>query len=106
LSNDSKHHTRNCHVLIIPSFDDNGNTEDWCSTPFNPTFRRVCSSVALVKPSNAKKNSEEIIELLGLELAAYYAGGTNDNANDAQREIIDTFNFIMEEVGRSANKSI
>ena len=106
-SDDSKHHKRNRHVLIISSFDLGcESSKDWCITPVNPTFRQFCSSVNMVKSSNALKNSEEMIDLLGLEVASYYAGGTNDNAGDAQKEIVDTFDYIMKEVGESEDETI
>jgi hypothetical protein len=36
--------------------------------------------------------------MLGLETAAYYGGGTNDNAPDAQLEILTMFDLIMDKV--------
>ena len=36
--------------------------------------------------------------MLGIETAAWYAGGCNDNANDAQAEIRSTFDHIMRKV--------
>ena len=94
-SDDSKHFKLNRHVLIISTFDGGNESYDWCSSPTDPTFRHVCSSPPMVKSSNAQKNADEIIQLLGLENASYYLGGCNDNASDAQNEILMTHTIIM-----------
>lgn len=77
---------------------------DWCSSPVDPTFRHVCSSPSMVKSSHSKKNAEEIIPLLGLEKAAFYLGGTNDNASNAQHEILMTHSIIMDALETSDNE--
>ena len=91
-SDDSEHHNRNRHVLIISN-----NTSDEVLNP-QPSYRHVTSSANNVKSSNASKNAEAIIGMLGVRHAAYYGGGTNDNAGDAQKEILTTFENIMREV--------
>jgi len=90
------HFKLNRHVLIISIFDSGVESMDWCSSPVDPTFRHVCSSPSMVKSSHSKKNAEEIIPLLGLEKAAFYLGGTNDNASNAQHEILITHSIIMD----------
>ena len=109
-SDDSKHFKLNRHVLVISSFDDDKESVDWCCSPVDPTFRHVCSSPSMVKSSNAQKNADEIIDLLGLPYAAWYLGGCNDNASDAQNEIFMTHQIIMKACedsdDASVNKSI
>eukprot|EP00956_Cyclotella_meneghiniana_P037811 scaffold144929_cov46-Cyclotella_meneghiniana.AAC.1 len=58
----------------------------------------ITSAVSNVKSSNAEVNANEIVDLLGIETAVWYAGGCNDNANDAQAEIRSTFDHIMRKV--------
>jgi hypothetical protein len=81
LSNDSEHYSRNRHVLIISS---NNSTS---ISILEPSFRHVTSSVNEVKSNNSSKNADAIIAMLGLRVAVYYGGGTNDNASNAQKEI-------------------
>ena len=91
-SDDSEHFKRNRHVLIMSS-----NTSTDFDNP-QPSYRHVTSSVNAIKSKNAHKNATAIIEMLGVEHALYYGGGTNDNAGDAQKEIKETFKHIMAEV--------
>jgi len=86
-SDDSKHFNRNRHVCLISQLIND-----------HPGFRHITSSVNEVKSDNAGKNSEAIIDVLGLRNAAHYGGGCNDNAADAQNEIGVTFRKIMDEV--------
>ncbi len=88
-SDNSEHHNNNRHVLIISanSSDDIYNTQ--------PSFCHVTSSVSNVKSENATKNADSIIDMLGLYIATFYGGGTNDNAADAQLEIYSTFDHIL-----------
>lgn len=74
-SDDSKHFKQNRHVLLISTFDDDASPYDYCTTPIDPTFRHVTSTPNNVKATNAKKNADDIIDLLGLEYAALYGGG-------------------------------
>ena len=94
-SDDSKHFKLNRHVLIISTFDGGNELYGWCSLLTDPTFCHVCLLPSMVKSSNAQKNADEIIQLLGLENASYYLGGCNDNASDAQNEILMTHTIIM-----------
>jgi len=105
-SDDSKHFKLNRHVLIISTFDEGNESPEWCSSPADPTFRHVCSSPSMIKSSNAEKNADEIIKLLGLEIAAYYLGGTNDNASDAQNEILMTHQIIMKALEDSDDENL
>ncbi len=86
-SDDSKHFNRNRHVCLISQLIND-----------HPGFRHITSSVNEVKSDNAGKNSEAIIDVVGLRNAAHYGGGCNDNAADAQNEIGVTFRKIMDEV--------
>ncbi|KAK1735046.1 hypothetical protein QTG54_014112 [Skeletonema marinoi] len=54
-------------------------------------YRNVTSSINENKSSNALKNTDAIIPMLVLHLAAHIGGGTNDNANDAHKELEVTF---------------
>ena len=48
------------------------DTEEWTTTNFvYPTCRLVTSAVNMVKSSNAKMNGDELIDLLGLEVAGH-----------------------------------
>ena len=40
----------------------------------------------------------DLISLLGLRLAAYYGGGTNDNTADTHKEICTSFEMIMDNI--------
>ena len=88
------HHNRNRHVLILSTIS-NSDSND-----VQPSFRHVTSSVSAVKSGtdSALKNAKAIIDMLGLHLASFYGGGTNDNASDAQIEIRETHAHIASEV--------
>ena len=94
-SDDSEIQNRNRHVLLISTNASND--------PFNvqPSYRHVTLSVSAVKSENASKNAKAIVEMLTLPFAAYYGGGTNDNAADAQKEIRCTFDDIMRQCTES-----
>ena len=66
-----------------------------------PTGRLVTSAVNMEKSSNAQMNANELIELLGLEVAGYVGGGTTENAKYAIKETRDTFNSIMDACSKS-----
>ncbi len=57
--------------------------------------------MSAVKSENASKNAKAIVEMLTLPFAAYYGGGTNDNAADAQKETRCTFDDIMRQYTES-----
>ncbi len=88
-SDDSEHHSRNRHVLIISS-NNCTNIND-----VEPSFRHVNSSVNKVKSNNYSKNADAIIAMLGIRIALHYGGGSNNNAADVQKEIRCTFENIM-----------
>ena len=72
------------------------DTDDWTTANFvYPTCRLVTTAVNMVKSSNARMNTDELIDLLGLEAAAYIGGATTDNAYDALKETRVTFENIM-----------
>ena len=78
------------------------DAEEWTTTNFvYPTCRLVTSAVNMVKSSNAKMNGDELIDLLGLEVAGYVGGGTTENAKYAIKETRDTFNSIMDACSKS-----
>ena len=87
-SDDSEHFKANRHVLIVSHVKQDSD---------EPTFRHVTSSVSITKDSdgNSLKNAQDMMELFGPVICAYYGGGCNDNAADAQLEIRKTFNRIM-----------
>jgi len=51
-------------------------------------------------------NARELIDLLGLEAAAYISGGTTDNASAALKESGTTFEEIMDECRKSDDENI
>ena len=93
-SDDSEHHGVNRHVLLVS--DNVGEAED-----VDPSFRHLTSSQSITKDSegNSDKNIYFIEDKLGLESAAYFGGGTADNASDAQKEIRETFMKIQAKIG-------
>ena len=106
LSDDSKHFKRNRHILIMTTFEV-CDTEEWTTANFvYPTFRLVTSAVNMVKYSNAQMNVDELIDLLGLEVAEYVGGGTTDNATDSIKYTRDTFNSIMDACSKSDDTNI
>ncbi len=96
-SDDSNIQQRNRHVLIISTPSNNVESN------LQPSYRHVTSSVSAVKSASAVKNADAIIDMLGLEGAAFLAGAVCDNAADAQLEIMDTFDEIMQRI-KSSNK--
>ena len=103
---DSKHFKRNHHVLILSDLDEVSPSTEYLSVPFDPTFRLVTTSPNEVKSDNYKKNADYIIDMLGLEAAAFVNGGLNDNANDAQKEIGDTIVEIQKRADLSQDENI
>jgi len=91
-SDNSDHFKHNYHVLIMSS-----NTSTNFDNP-QSSYQHIMSSVNTIKSKNAHKNAKAIIEMLGVEQASYYGGGTKNNASDAQKEIKETFKYIMAEV--------
>ena len=83
------------------------DTEEWTNTNFvYTTFRLVTSAVNMVNYSNTQMNVDEIIDLIGLEVAGFVGGGTTDNATDAIKETQDTFNRIMDACIKSDDANI
>ncbi len=105
-SDDSKHFKRNHHVLVTSDFEEISSDLDYLSVPFDPTFRLITTSPNEVKSENYKLNADDIIDMLGLEGAAYINGGVNDNAADAQNEILCTVQEILRRVELSDDPNI
>ncbi len=78
-SDNSKHFKQNRHVLILSEFEEDNPELDYIAVPFQPTFRLVTTSPNEVKTDTYMKNADDIIDIIGLEGAAYVNGGTNDN---------------------------
>lgn len=91
-SDDSKHFDRNRHILLVSQSVNDVFSE------LQPGFRHITSSVNNTKSKNAIKNSDAIIQTLGLQNAAHILGGCNDNAPDAQLELDKTFTGIQDEL--------
>ena len=104
-ADDSKHFDQNRHVFIVSDFEEKTDTE-YVSVPFEPTFRLVSVAPNPVKSQAFQRNTDALIEMLGVEGAALLNGGTNDNANDAQREISDTIQAIQTRVEESPHENI
>ena len=63
------------------------DTEEWMRANFvYPTCWLVTSAVNMVKSSNATMNATALIELVGLQSAAYIDDGTTNNATDELKE--------------------
>jgi len=91
-SDGAKHHGSNRNVLHIT-----------CSTSDDPSklvpaFRLLTCSNYTIKTSEfcAEKNVETMVNEFGVGPLIHFAGGTNDNANDAQKEILMTFDASKE----------
>ena len=89
----------------MSDFEEKTDTE-YVSVPFEPTFRLVSVAPNPVKSQAFQRNTDALIELLGVEGAALLNGGTNDNANDVQREISDTIKAIQTQVEESPHENI
>ena len=94
-ADDSKHFKRNQHVHNVTDFDVDDENLSYLPVPFQPNYRLVSSAPNEVKADNYLKNANDLIDLLGVEGAAYVGGGVNDNAADAIRELHNTFDEIM-----------
>jgi hypothetical protein len=92
LSDDSKHHGRKRHVLLITAAK--GRNDEF----LNPSFRFVTASEAVLGDSegNLKLNIEKLIEYLPLTTLAHYDGNVTDNANSAIDESRKTFNGTIQ----------
>jgi hypothetical protein len=93
-SDGSKHHGRNRNVLHMT-----------CSTSDDPTdivpgFRLLTCSEYTIKTAEycAEKNVALMLDEFGLAPFPFFAGGTNDNAPDAQKEISVTFDGTKAEL--------
>eukprot|EP00978_Attheya_sp_CCMP212_P041602 scaffold240595_cov63-Attheya_sp.AAC.2 len=86
LSDDSKHHGRKRHVLLI--------TATKGAAFLNPCFRFVMAAEVVSGNSegNSKLNVENLIDYLPLTILAHYGGNITDNANSAIDESCKTFN--------------
>ena len=62
--------------------------------PFQPTFRLISTSPNKVKSEAYQTNADDLVHTLGVDGAVYLNGGLNDNANDAQLEILSTVEEI------------
>ena len=83
------------------------DTEEWTiANFFYPTCRCVTSAVNMVKSSNATMNADAIIDLVGLESAAFLGGGTTNNASDALKETRETFEKVMDACSKSDDENI
>ena len=51
-------------------------------------------------------NTEQLIDLLVLNAAAYLLGGSTDNAPDALKEVRDTFDRVMDECHKSGDPEL
>ena len=75
------------------------DNEEWTTTNFvYPTCRLVTSDMNMVKSSNEKMIGDELIDLLGLEVAGHVGGGTTDNAIYAIKEWHSTASRLLSEV--------
>lgn len=99
-SDDSKHNGLNRHICLV-SMDFDNNVDD----P-QPGFRHITSCVNEAKSTNANINSTNIIQTLGLRNAMHVGGGCNDNAPDAQVEILRTCDGIWDEGAKHESEEV
>jgi hypothetical protein len=99
LSDDSKHHGRNRHVLLITATK--GHNDEF----LNPCFRFVTASEAVSGDSkgNSKLNVAKLIDYLPLMTLAHYGGNITDNANSAMDESCKTCNGVIKHLEDSAD---
>ena len=92
--------------MIISNFD-SCDTNDWTTANHvNPKCRLVTTAVNMIKSTNAKKNAENVIDLVGLETAVLIGGGTSDNEGSALKEQYDTANIIYDKAEASDDENI
>ena len=98
LSDDSEHHGRKRHVLLITATK--GRSEEF----LNPCFRFVTASEAVSGDSegNSKLNVDKLIGYLPIATLAHYGGNVTDNANSAIDESRKTFNGTIKHLEDSA----
>ena len=93
--------------MLLMSMFDSCDTGDWATANHvNPMCHLVTTAVNMVKSSNAQKNAENLIDLLGLETAVIIDGGTSDNAPDALKEQEDSPNIIYDMAEKSDDVTI
>jgi hypothetical protein len=99
LSDDSEHHGRKRHVLLITATK--GRNDD-CLIP---CFFFVTASEAVSSDSegNYRLNVDELIGYLSLKTLAHYGGNVTDNTNSAMDESRKTFNGIFKHLKESAD---
>ena len=92
---DSKHRNVDRHVLLTPRHHPSDSPKI-DGLDFEPTFTMVTASQAATKGSDANSdlNVKALLERFCKQILVYYAGGCNDNAGDAQLEIVKTFEKI------------
>jgi hypothetical protein len=99
LSDDSKHHGRKRHVLLITATK--GHNDKF----LNPCFRFVTASEAVSSDSdgNSRLNVDKLVGYLPLKTLAHYGGNITNNANSAMDESCRTFNGIFKHLKESAD---
>ena len=102
-ADDSKYFDQNRHVFVVSDFEQVNDT-DYISVLFEPTFRLITTAPNQLKSNGYQHNADDLITMLGIEGAALFTGGNNDNANDAQQEIPDTVDKIQRRVDASEDK--
>ena len=100
---DTEIHAQTRHICVTSVNRNNGPNAD-----ITPLFHHITLSVTVSKDpaGNSNRNVDALIDKHGLEAAAYYAGGTNDNENGAQKEISVAFAGVMERVDASDDANI
>jgi len=98
VTDDSKHHKTSRHVVIMTAHVGEATDVD-----AKPGFRLLSDAATKAKNSsgNSNANVETMEENLDMEIMSHFGGGTTDNASDAKKEVVVTFDDILDMVKAS-----
>jgi hypothetical protein len=95
VTNDSKLHKTSCHVVIMSA-----RVGEAIDVDAKPGFWLLSDAATKAKNSsgNSNANIETMEENLDMEIMSYFGGGTTDNASGAKKEVVVTFDNILNKV--------
>jgi len=100
VTDDSKHHKTEHHVVIMTAHV--GEADD---VKAKPGFGLLSDGATQAKNSsgNSNANLDTMQENLDMTILAHFAGGTTDNAADAKKEVIVSFDKVQDLVKADPN---
>ena len=91
MTDDTEIHKQNRHNVIVTGYEETRDGID------DPTFQVLTTQPSVAKGSNANSDlNVETFTLFSNDLLKHFAGGSTDNASDAQLEIKKTFEKVMD----------